>query len=378
MAVRWLSGKVRRGAAAAVAAGLAVAAAPAAVASAATAPAKHVAPALPKVRAAQGVGVLREHQQRVRNDAASVFRPTSTTWPSAQTVVTSTAAPVTPLLQPGASWVSVALSPNSAAGLTAVPGGPLLVGRAELRGGPSSVRMAVLGHRAAVAAGVRGVMFTVRAAAGGSGRVRVGLSYAGFSQVSGGNYGLGLGLEVLPACALTTPSRPACERGRPLPSVNDAATRTVSAVVSLAGARSVRHASSIKTTEGGILVVAAVDSFSDGGDAGTYFATSLKPSGTWTAGGSDGTFTYSYPMTVPPAGLMGRGWLDDSRVVHRADVRPLPGRSGRLGGTRLDRGLVLRRPGPDLVAERLIDAAGVPGPVQLHGQQHVHRCERQR
>src|SRR5262249_52211780 len=42
--------------------------------------------------------------------------------------------------------------------------------------------------------------------------------------------------------------------------------------------------------------------FTDGGGAaGTYNATTLRADGTWAAGGTTGSFTYSYPMTVPPA-----------------------------------------------------------------------------
>lgn len=38
-----------------------------------------------------------------------------------------------------------------------------------------------------------------------------------------------------------------------------------------------------------------------GGAAGSYSATDLKASGYWSAGGSSGSFTYSYPIAVPPA-----------------------------------------------------------------------------
>ncbi|MGH3169818.1 MAG: hypothetical protein ACRDN0_28555, partial [Trebonia sp.] len=47
------------------------------------------------------------------------------------------------------------------------------------------------------------------------------------------------------------------------------------------------------------MVVAAVAGSS--GSNGNFAATSLKPSGTWSAGGSSGDFTWSYPITVPPS-----------------------------------------------------------------------------
>jgi RHS repeat-associated protein len=137
---------------------------------------------------------------------------------------------------------------------------------------------------------VRGVVFSAVAAAGRGGRVKVGVDYAGFSQAYGGGYGSSLGLAELPACALTTPQLPRCQRQTPIASSNDAATRTVSAVVSVPAASS------------GVVVLAAASSPQDGGGtSGNYEATKLSAAGTWSAGGSAGDFTYSYPMAVPPA-----------------------------------------------------------------------------
>ena len=109
---------------------------------------------------------------------------------------------------------------------------------AEPSAGPAGeavtgVQVRVLSHAAALAAGVHGVVFTARPGAGSpGGRVRLGISYASFAQASGGNYGLGLGLVQL-ACALATPNLRACRTERPLASVNDPASQTVSAAVSL-------------------------------------------------------------------------------------------------------------------------------------------------
>jgi RHS repeat-associated protein len=49
------------------------------------------------------------------------------------------------------------------------------------------------------------------------------------------------------------------------------------------------------------VLAATTDPAPEGGDGGSYAATTLKPSGTWTAGGSTGAFQYSYPISVPPA-----------------------------------------------------------------------------
>jgi RHS repeat-associated protein len=153
------------------------------------------------------------------------------------------------------------------------------------------VHVRVLAHAAAAAAGVRGVMFTAAAAAGRGGRVRISLSYARFNQVSGGNYGLSLGLFELPACALTTPAKRGCQAQRRLGFVNDWRTKAVSATVRLPAVQ-----------PGGLVLAADPAPDDDGGGlAGTYSATSLRASGTWAEGGSSGAFTYSYPMTAPPA-----------------------------------------------------------------------------
>jgi RHS repeat-associated protein len=168
------------------------------------------------------------------------------------------------------------------------------------------VAVRVLAHQRAAAAGVKGVLFTVASSSAGGGPARVGVSYAGFAQAYGGNYGQSLRLAELPACALTTPAAPGCRRETPLASLNDTAADTVSAAVALPAAPAVSPASSgaavAQPPAAPPVVLAAVPaSYDGGGPAGTYSATSLRPSGTWTAGGSSGSFTYSYPISVPPA-----------------------------------------------------------------------------
>jgi RHS repeat-associated protein len=249
-------------------------------------------PPLPKVAPASGVGALKPRPVPVAGWPSSV--PTATTWPSAGSAVVSlapsaAAAAPTPLTAPGAAALARLSRMTSGGPATSfpvrvetVPGGAGTAGQ---------VRVSVLPHAAATAAGARGVLFTLAPAQGSAGTtVKAALSYAGFAQASGGNYGLGLGLAELPACALTTPAAPACQKQAPLRStVNDPATQSVSAQVTL-------------PKGGGQLVLAAAPTFSDGGaSAGTYTATTLKPSGTWAEGGSSGSFTYSYPLPTPSA-----------------------------------------------------------------------------
>ncbi|MCX4425853.1 polymorphic toxin-type HINT domain-containing protein [Streptomyces mirabilis] len=53
------------------------------------------------------------------------------------------------------------------------------------------------------------------------------------------------------------------------------------------------------STAQGTMVLAATSTTSGG--TGDYSATPLRPSGSWTAGGSSGDFTYSYPLQSPPS-----------------------------------------------------------------------------
>jgi len=59
----------------------------------------------------------------------------------------------------------------------------------------------------------------------------VGLDYRGFRNAGGRRWANRVRLVSLPACALTTPARPACQVQTPLASHNDATTGTVSAPV---------------------------------------------------------------------------------------------------------------------------------------------------
>ncbi|MFJ8333621.1 RHS repeat-associated core domain-containing protein [Streptomyces sp. NPDC094437] len=149
------------------------------------------------------------------------------------------------------------------------------------------VHVTLPGQTAAQKLGVHGVVLTVRpdrATSGGT--AQVALDYAAFKDAYGGDWGGRLRLVQLPACALTTPQATACRQRTPLVSDNDAKAQTVSAQVTLSASATARP-----------LVLAAEADASGGG--GSYAATSLAPSGQWSAGGSTGAFSYSYPISVP-------------------------------------------------------------------------------
>jgi RHS repeat-associated protein len=297
---RFVHARIRRFLPFAAVAAMTLTAIPAVPAAASSLAHEHPVPRSPKAPAARHVGHLGLHRVRVRNQAASRYRAAGTAWPRATAATLNLATAAPPPLKPGMHGIpaplAALLSPGGTrSGLAVQAGVPVQVGAVGSGPGPAAVAVSVIQHQVAVAAGIHGVIFTAKAAHGVGGLVQVALSYKGFAQVSGGNYGLSLGLQELPACVLTTPQRAACRVARPLRSVNDAATQTVSALVRLPGGAAPGVAAAP-------MILAAAASYTDGGgSAGTYNATTLKPSGTWTAGGSEGSFTYSYPMAVPPA-----------------------------------------------------------------------------
>ncbi|MQY36163.1 hypothetical protein SRB17_41600 [Streptomyces sp. RB17] len=163
------------------------------------------------------------------------------------------------------------------------------------RRAPSGTKLHVRlpGQTAAQKLGMRGVVFTVQPdtkTPGGS--TRLSLDYSAFKDAYGGDWAGRLHLVRLPACALTTPDKAACRTQSPLASANNAKTQTVSADVTLP-----TRTAAAQSTTAQPMVLAAVAGTSGGG--GSYAATSLAPSGQWSAGGSSGAFSYSYPITVP-------------------------------------------------------------------------------
>jgi RHS repeat-associated protein len=170
--------------------------------------------------------------------------------------------------------------------------------------GMSGVSARLLGQQAAQRLGLTGVVFTVAEDGLASGPVRVGLDYASFANAAGGDWADRLHLVELPGCALTTPQLAACRRQTPVDGLSvDHQASMVSGIVSLAGAASpVRtpglHLAGASAAFGTALVMAAVAGPS--GSNGDFTATSLAPQESWTGGGQDGDFTWTYPITVPP------------------------------------------------------------------------------
>ncbi|GGU42568.1 hypothetical protein GCM10010274_33240 [Streptomyces lavendofoliae] len=160
---------------------------------------------------------------------------------------------------------------------------------------PAKAEVRILDRARTARLGIDGVVMTVRRADGGTdpSGLSVALDYSGFAHAYSGNWASRLRLVQLPACALTTPDKPACRTTTPVPSANDTADRTLTAQVTTPKATTDRARSASAFT---VLAASAGTS----SDQGTYEATPLSPSATWSGGGSNGDFTWSYPMDVVP------------------------------------------------------------------------------
>ncbi|WP_405683441.1 RHS repeat-associated core domain-containing protein [Streptomyces sp. NBC_00057] len=152
--------------------------------------------------------------------------------------------------------------------------------------GQATVR--VLDQRAADSAGVTGVLFTVGAEKAGTAQVTV--DYGAFASAVGGNWSSRLGLVSLPACALTTPEKAACRTTTQVGSTNDVKAHKVTARTAVAPQSAPM-----------VMALAATSAGTSTAGAGDLAATPLSASSSWAAGASSGSFTWSYPITLPPA-----------------------------------------------------------------------------
>ncbi|MBQ1090290.1 sugar-binding protein [Streptomyces sp. B93] len=206
--------------------------------------------------------------------------PPEAAWPKAATAVVDL---------PGANAKSSAPEAVRAKGL------PLTLtldtrGKAGKDPASGAVEARVLSHQAAEKAGADGLLFTLRAKDGQSGRVRARLDYSAFAEAYGGGYASRLTLVELPACSLTTPEKPQCRTSEPVGTVNDTETQTLTA-------------QSVTLSAAAPTVLAAVAEAQ--GANSDYQATPLSPSSTWSTDLNTGAFSWSYDMPVPdvPGGL---------------------------------------------------------------------------
>jgi RHS repeat-associated protein len=263
-----------------VASGQALTTVPAAAAHAATAGRPH-----PRHTAPVRVAALRTRPAPKDPTAAQTMRSApAVRWPSAGYAELAPGSVAGATASIGGLPVHVAgsVEPDSGRGAPGAPAGspaatravPARIGVRVLPRGNGNQRMVVL--RLTRADGVAAL-----------GRAELTVDASRFRDAYGGGWLGRLRLAVLPGCALRTPSAPGCA-ARPLATRVDPATGRLAATVDVAPGTA---------SGGGTLVTLASTAASDGGD---YAATPLPTTGTWSAGGSSGDFTWTYPLRIPP------------------------------------------------------------------------------
>jgi hypothetical protein len=111
---------------------------------------------------------------------------------------------------PGAANATVAVGARVRAGSS-----PVSVSKPARGTAPGKVQVRTADQRTATAAGVHGVLFSVRGS-GGAGTVGVDVDPAAFRDAYGADYASRLRLVRLPECALTTPAKPECQAQTPV------------------------------------------------------------------------------------------------------------------------------------------------------------------
>ncbi|MDG4820173.1 RHS repeat-associated core domain-containing protein [Micromonospora sp. WMMD956] len=171
---------------------------------------------------------------------------------------------------------------------------------------PGKVRVQVLPQATAERAGLRGgLLIRVGRTDGGQsdGQVEVTVDYSTFASAFGADWSSRVRLVRVPECALTSPEAKNC-LVTPLESRNAVRDRTVSASVPAGPIRPAMSRADAKrygtvpgsATSGTLIALMAGPS----GGAGSFTASSLAPSSSWSHGGSTGGFNWSYPMRTPP------------------------------------------------------------------------------
>jgi RHS repeat-associated protein len=171
---------------------------------------------------------------------------------------------------------AVRLAPVRAGNLPVWIGEPAASGLA-----PAKVRVELLDRATAAKSGAALISRLSRVDGQGTpASVRLRLDYSGFASAFGADWADRLRLVARPECALTTPQLAQCQ-ATALRTSNDGTS--VAADVSLAN-------STLVSLEAG-----------PSSGSGDYSASSLSAASVWSAGGSSGDFSWSYPIRTPPA-----------------------------------------------------------------------------
>ncbi|MER7037862.1 RHS repeat-associated core domain-containing protein [Streptomyces microflavus] len=230
----------------------------------------------------EGAAAVRRDAARAKTEQAA----RSVTWPRAGSAMLTPSATGTALAAPGTLPVELK-DFESADKKLADKNKALTPG--------DGVKVSVLDQSAAVRLGVKGVVLTVKGPSGG-GSADLGIDYSAFASAYGGDWAGRLQILRLPACALTNDASAKCRSRTPLKSANHRKDQTIESRLVFTGASDKLRSSS--ASAGTMVLALAAGTKSGGGD---YKATPLESSSAWAAGGSSGTFTWSYPLRVPPS-----------------------------------------------------------------------------
>jgi RHS repeat-associated protein len=280
-----------------------------------------VSPGAPVAQPGSPVPVHVVHGRPVRVPAMKAWHRPATSWPAAGTATVALTAPEPNGRQvpgtaagPSAGSVRAGSLPvwvgRAAAATTAVADIVETAGRTDAAA-VSRVRVSVASQRVIRALGIKGTVLSLAQTGGGAGpgQVHVSVSYSGFAQAYGGDYGSRLRLEELPACAVTTPAVAACRTQKTVRSANDARRDWVGADVTLPGIATASTFRGSAAAWPGTALAAAVAGpavvlalvAGPSGSAGNFAAEPLsEATNGWVTGPSSGAYTYSYPISVPP------------------------------------------------------------------------------
>jgi RHS repeat-associated protein len=278
----------------------------------------------PAAQAGLAVPVHAVHSQKVKVPPVTRWHRPATSWPAAGTA-TVTLRTTQPDSQPHSAvsagpsagavragtmpvWVGPPDAPGPAAAATAMRTG---ASGSAATAPVSRAQVSVASQVTAQALGVQGGVLSVARddGAAGAGRLHVAVSYAGFAQAYGGDYGSRLRLVELPGCALTTPAVAACRTQTPLESLNNAKEDWVGADVTLPAAATAGADGAVTGGPAGTVLTSAVTGSAvvvavvaaPSGSAGNFAAEPLSDADTtWTDGPSSGAYSWSYPVSIPP------------------------------------------------------------------------------
>lgn len=177
-----------------------------------------------------------------------------------------------------AATSDVRVDPLSSGKPTKVAGTPVSIKR--LKADPGKVSVSILPRDQSEQLVGAGLVVEVKATP--STAVGLTVDTEQISSLAGGDFAGRARLVTLPACAATEPAKELCRSTEPVTS-GEVSARSVSGQVT--------------TDSAGVAVMALVAGASS--DQGSYSATGLSPSTAWEAGGSSGSFGWSYPLSTP-------------------------------------------------------------------------------